>query len=382
MTDAGPQGPAVPVRTRRVAHPGRVTAVVLVVAALVAAAFLAGRFFQPPSTAADNEAAATPIDVWAHAEERVIDDGSSYVATVAAGRTRTVTVAADGPAVVLRQAAEVGEMVRPGDAAGEVSGVAYVFLPEPLALYRDLTEGDRGEDVASLQRALRQTGRWTATDGVFGDSTARALRETFRGAGSPLPEDEPVTVGWRQFIPVSDDGAVVTAAATYGATLTEDRPLLELQVSAPTIRFTADVTQATALEKCQEVEVSGAFGSLHGTIAKIGEFAAAEGSERAGHPVTVAFDATAEDAPPAGQSVTVSTTAAEDVPAVLTVPQTAVRVEGASSYVVVQVPASAREGSASSAPAERRVPVTVERTGGGYAAVSGDLAPGDRVKVS
>lgn len=367
------------------AHPWRVAAVVTLVALMLAASFVAGRFFQPPTTEADAAAVAAPIDVWASAKERVVGDAASFAGTVAAGQTRSVTVtAADGPAVVLRQTAEAGETVRPGDAAGEVSGVTYLFLAEPLALYRDLTEGDRGEDVASLQRALRQAGRWTATDGVFGPSTARALREQFRQAGSPLPKDDPVTVGWRQFIPLGEDGAVVASAAGYGTTITDERPLLTLQTSAPTVRFTADVAQAASLAKGQDVQVGTASGTIPGTIRSVGAFQAAQGTARAGHEVTVAYDSAADGAPPVGQSVTV-TPAAEDAAAPsLAVPQTAVRADASGSYVLVQDPAgAAAPGRASpSAPAERRVPVTVERTGSGWAAVTGDLAAGDRVKVS
>lgn len=375
---------ASPVRTRRVAHPWRVVAVATLVGLLLVASFVAGRFFRPPATEADASAVAASIDVWATAEERVVGDAASFAGTVAAGKTREVTVAADGPAVVLRQTAEVGETVRPGDAAGEVSGVTYLFLAEPLALYRDLTEGDRGEDVASLQRALRQAGRWTTTDGVFGPSTARALREQFRQIGAPLPKDGPVTVGWRQFIPLGEDGAVVASAAGYGTTLSDERPLLTLETSAPTVRFTADVAQAPTLAKGQEVQVGTASGTISGAIRSVGAFQAAEGAARAGHEVTVAYDSAADGAPPVGQSVTV-TPAAEDAAAPsLAVPQTAVRADASGSYVLVQDPAgAAAPGRASpSAPAERRVPVTVERTGSGWAAVTGDLAAGDRVKVS
>lgn len=196
----------------RIAHPGRLAAVGMLVLALLAASFVAGRFFQPPITA-DPAAVARPIDVWAAVEQRAVDTTASFAGTVAAGKTRSVAVQAEGPAVVLRLTAKPGESVRPGDVAGEVSGVTYVFLAEPLALYRDLTEGDEGEDVASLQRALQKAGHATDTDGVLDSGTARALRELFAEAGDPLPEDAPVTVSWHQFIPLGKDGAQVTAAA-------------------------------------------------------------------------------------------------------------------------------------------------------------------------
>ncbi|WP_419404195.1 peptidoglycan-binding domain-containing protein, partial [Micrococcus sp. F3Y] len=166
-------------------RPGRLAIVGLLVLALLAASFVAGRFFQPPRTA-DPAAVSQPIDVWAAVEQRVVDTSASFAGTVAAGKTRSVAVTAEGPAVVLRQTVKPGQTVRPGDVAGEVSGVTYVFLPEPLALYRDLTEGDTGEDVSSLQRALEKVGHTAGKDGVLDARTARALRELFQEAGAPL----------------------------------------------------------------------------------------------------------------------------------------------------------------------------------------------------
>ena len=367
----------------RLAHPGRLAAVGLIVLALLAASFLAGRFFQPPTTA-DPAAVARPIDVWAAVEQRVVDTSASFAGTVAAGKTRSVAVTAEGPAVVLRQTVKPGQTVRPGDVAGEVSGVTYVFLAEPLALYRDLTEGDEGEDVASLQRALQKAGHATDTDGVLDAGTARALRELFAEAGDPLPKDAPVSVGWRQFIPLGKDGAQVTAVAGYGTTLTEEKPLLRLQTTPPSVQFTADVTQAAALRKGQPVRVGAGTAVLEGTVAKIGDFQAAQGEGRAGHTVTVALGAGAE-LPPVGQSVTVSTAAETTAEPGLAVPLTAVRGTGSGAYVIVHDETATGTGSgadASAQPGERRVPVTVGATGGGYAAVTGDLQPGDRVKVS
>ena len=358
MSPAGPHRAG-----RRLARPGRLAIVGLLVLALLAASFVAGRFFQPPRTA-DPAAVSQPIDVWAAVEQRVVDTSASFAGTVAAGKTRSVAVTAEGPAVVLRQTVKPGQTVRPGDVAGEVSGVTYVFLPEPLALYRDLTEGDTGEDVSSLQRALEKVGHTAGKDGVLDARTARALRELFQEAGAPLPQDTPVSVGWRQFIPLGSGGAQVVSAAGYGATLTDDQPLLRLQTSPPSVQFTADVTQAAALRKGQPVRVAA------------GSAALAEGDRDRG--------AGAEE-PPVGQSVSVSTAPETTAEPGLAVPLTAVRGMGSDAYVILRDDAATATGSgagASARPDERRVPVTVGVTGGGYAAVTGELEAGDRVKVS
>lgn len=378
-------------RTRRVAHPGRVAVVALLALALLAASFVAGRFFQAPDTATATEAA-EPLTVWASVERRAVDADISFTGTTTEGEHQDVTVDADSPAVVLRRAVKPGQVVRPGDAAGEVSGVAYVFLGAPLALYRDLTEGDRGKDVESLQRALTQAGHDAPVDGVLGPSTAHALRALFAAADAPLPAESPVSVDWRQFVPIPPEGAEVVGAAAYGATLDEEKPLMRLRTTPPAVEFIADVTQVADLEAGDTVRIDSSVGQAEGRISEVGQFQAGAEGARSGHPVTVAFAADDPAAPPVGQSVTVSTAPEHGTAETLAVPQTAVRADGTGSYVVVrdsrqgsEIGASSAHASAASDPtstAERRVPITVIRTGGGWAAVTGELEAGDQVKVS
>lgn len=377
-------------RTRRAAHPGRVAFVTLLALALLAASFVAGRFFQAPDTATVAEAA-EPLTVWASVERRAVDAGISFTGVTTEGELQDVTVDVDGHAVVLRRAVKPGQVVRPGDTAGEVSGVVYVFLGAPLALYRDLTEGDRGEDVASLQRALTQAGHDVPVDGVLGASTADALRTLFSDADAPLPAERPVTVGWRQFVPIPPEGAGVVDSAAYGATLDEENPLVRLRTAPPTVEFIADVTQVEDLKAGDTARIDSSAGQIEGTISAIGQFQAGTEGARSGHPVTVAFASDDPAAPPVGQSVTVSTAPADSTAETLAVPQTAVRADVTGSYVVVRDSRQDSEAGASSAPsaavseptpAERRVPITVIRTGGGWASVTGDLEAGDQVKVS
>lgn len=367
-------------RVRRIAHPGRLVVVGVLILALLAGAFVAGRLY-PGESGPDPVAVSAPIDVWATAERRTLDTSTSFPGTTEEGETRPVAITSEGPAVVLRAAVEPEDRVVPGDLAGEVSGVTYLFLGEPLALYRDLTEGDRGEDVASLQRAVKAAGHWTPTDGRFDARTAKGLRALFSAADAPLPSSDPVSVRASQFIGIPADGARVTSAAEYGDTLSEEVPLMTLTTSAPSVRFTADAVHGADLTEGQTVRITSSAGTVDGTVREVGDFVAGAEGTASGHPVVVDFDADADAAPPVGQSVSVSTVAGAGAEELLTVPQTAVRADGAGQFVVVQG-AGAPSGSSSTAPAERRVPVKVTGTGGGYAAVEGDLAAGDRVKVS
>jgi peptidoglycan hydrolase-like protein with peptidoglycan-binding domain len=63
-----------------------------------------------------------------------------------------------------------------------IDGAAVYGIPSSYPLYRNLTEGDNGPDVAALQRALAAAGHDPgATDGDFGSGTAAAL-EAWQGS--------------------------------------------------------------------------------------------------------------------------------------------------------------------------------------------------------
>ncbi|MDO5634599.1 MAG: hypothetical protein Q4G34_06985 [Micrococcus sp.] len=376
MSDAA----GIPARTARVSRPVRVIVITAVAVLMLVATFVAGRLYPAPHTVSDAEVSA-PIAVWATVEERVLEDTGTFAGTVNPGQQQDVTVEVDTPAVVVSQSLVPGETVAPGDSAGTVSGVTAVFLEGPLALYRTLTEGDSGPDVATLQESLQRAGHTSAPDaaGTLGPGTARALRQLFTAAGDPLPASEPVTVTPSQFLPIRAGGATVVEAARVGEIIGEDNPLLTLQTTAPQIEIVVDAPRAATLTVDDEVTIAASTGTVSGTIAEIGDFRVGEQNQRSGHPVIIRFDADNDVAPPVGQSVTVTTNAGESEP-VLAVPLTALRGEGTDRYVLVEN--TSTSGTTATASSERRVDVHIDRTGGGYAAVTGELTPGLRVKVS
>lgn len=71
----------------------------------------------------------------------------------------------------------------------EVSGRPVFVLPGEIPAYRDLTVGDRGDDVRRLQAALLQCGYQVRVDGTFGERTARALEEMYTSAGYQAVRD-------------------------------------------------------------------------------------------------------------------------------------------------------------------------------------------------
>jgi len=92
---------------------------------------------------------------------------------------------------VLTRVPEVGQAITEGEAVFEVSGRPVVFLQGDLPLYRSLSVGLQGPDVAQLELALDRLGLEPGTvDDVFDASTAAALATLYDRAGYAV---EPAT---------------------------------------------------------------------------------------------------------------------------------------------------------------------------------------------
>ncbi|MFB7261214.1 peptidoglycan-binding protein [Streptomyces nojiriensis] len=95
-----------------------------------------------------------------------------------------------GAALVTKLPLKAGDPVTAGQLIAEVSGRPVFTLHGAQPMYRDLKPGATGDDVAQLQRALRELGHGTGGDatGVFGAGTKAALAARYRAVGyEPLP---------------------------------------------------------------------------------------------------------------------------------------------------------------------------------------------------
>lgn len=82
----------------------------------------------------------------------------------------------------------VGDLVKAGDIPLEVSGRPLFVLPGVEPLYRDLTGGTEGRDVAALQSALSAVGLYSGEeDSVYGPETAVAVERLYERAGYSPP---------------------------------------------------------------------------------------------------------------------------------------------------------------------------------------------------
>ncbi|NEB11467.1 peptidoglycan-binding protein [Streptomyces coelicoflavus] len=174
---------------------------------LAVAGFAAAQVVKSPAqAAADTKPPAADV-LTAPVERRVLKETVVLRGTVAAGESVTVTPVSPGgegaaEPVVTKLPLEAGETIRAGQVLVEVSGRPVFVLQGRLPVYRDLKPGAEGDDVAQLQKALRDLGHSTGSDasGTFGAGTKAALQAFYAQLGyEPRPA-------------VDDDGEATKAA--------------------------------------------------------------------------------------------------------------------------------------------------------------------------
>lgn len=180
---------------RRRAGWGVTAAVILVV---FAGGWLAASHFESPAQRAARAKAPEPSTITA----RVSSGDLSYEvnANAVVGRAVEQSIRLESstqPSVVTAEPLAPGTAIVAGTVVAEINGRPVIAVPGSFRLYRDLTLGDTGPDVAQLQRGLTAAGHQVGDDGAFGPGTARALRALYSGTGyapatlspSPTPEN-------------------------------------------------------------------------------------------------------------------------------------------------------------------------------------------------
>lgn len=356
-------------RLRRVAHPLRLVGFVVLVLALVAGAFVLGRSVRDPDDEA-LQAAQQQIEVYSTAERRVVDAGQAWQGEVREGEQANLGLATQPSerAVVTRAVLQPGAELEPGDLVAVVSGRPRILIPAGIPLFRDLRRGDRGDDVAALQRFLAELDHYDGRDhGRFDWATETALRDLFdeydfglptetttvtttpspspTTDGEPAPpppqpttsEEERTIVRWEEFVQFAQGRGTVVAVTPTATVLTDDLTLCRLQVSPPSVAFVLPVDAEGALSPGQEVAVAGSGGEFLTTIRSVGDFrAASEEQPIAGFPVIVDLPADAQLRP--GYPVRVSVPGGEGEEQ-LAVPTVAVKQGAQGPYVSVKTEA-------------------------------------------
>lgn len=377
-------------RLRRVTRPVRVLVTACVVALFSVTGFMMGHFFQTPDVVTAEQSAA-PISVWASVEKRVVDDRQSFAAVVKAGATIVISARSTlEPAVLVRQGFSAGTVAKSGALAGVISGQPYFLLPEPLPLFRNLHLGDTGDDVLWLQRSLNAAGYPVIENSIVDDSLISRVAQLFQSDGFKLPissENDAATqlpgvakstktkaepfIPYLQFLPIHSNGGTVVAALPVGAVVKADSALLSLQISDDYVEFIADTTQAAKLSVGKELTIRLGADEAKAKITAIDAFKDGVDGQKSGRPVRlVPTDPSVSQLLTENLSLTVLSDGGAS--AEVAVPLSAIRQDASGLYVEKR----------SDKTTTLRTPVSVVKSGGGYAAVSGDVRAGDEVLVS
>ncbi|MGJ5756655.1 putative peptidoglycan binding protein [Streptomyces puniciscabiei] len=197
-------------------------------AVLSAGGMFAAQWVQSPAEAAARTQAPRPSVITAPVVRQVLQNTVVFRGTFSNGRTISVTptsVAATGngsqPTALLVTGVFVhsGQSIKAGRPLVEYDERPVFALPGTLPMYRDLTIGEKGKDVAQLQKGLRSLGWPTGSDpsGTFGSGTAAAVRHMYTAMGYSVP--------------LTTSANTSTADSTSGASGTADADAAAVQPS-------------------------------------------------------------------------------------------------------------------------------------------------------
>ncbi|GAA4846898.1 hypothetical protein GCM10023221_27020 [Luteimicrobium xylanilyticum] len=393
--------------------------------AICAAAFVVGGRVRSPWDAAIASADTSPVVTAKVAEHTVRNSDDLLTGTVSLGNTEALTVPSpDGVAVVTKINVGRGDVLRPGQVVGEVSGTSVVALALPFPLYRDLAPGDTGSDVKAVQDELVTLGLMSsaAADGTYGGGTAVAVAKLFSsGGGAPPPasgdaraalatarqaladakDDEGETASAvasaskavataeaaagtplprSAVVLVPAHGAEVVAVAKVGDSLAGGDDLLSVRSGSATVTVRAAVDQVPKVGAAVRVaSVVDTSVSVDGVVSHVGQFTAGKDAQGPGNDVVVKLSSVHGLAD--GDSVTVTPRSGAPTSKGLAVPLTSLRdaADGSSYVLRVTNPPTGGKGH----PTTERVTVELGASGNGYALVDGgSLRSGDVVVVS
>ncbi|MCW2839165.1 MAG: peptidoglycan binding domain 1 [Aeromicrobium sp.] len=174
----------------------------------------------PPPTAALTTTMLRQVTWYGCARDRVTIQVEAPVPP--AGRRSVVTTLA-----------RAGTAARTGTKLATIAGEPLIAVVTHGAFYRDLTVGDHGSDVRSLERAIEKAGLIPRADDVLDAGSVRGWRARF-DPDSPADRIRLSTV-----VAVPPGSSVNSATTPVGQTIEPGSVLLDVQSSSTT--FTCDV---------------------------------------------------------------------------------------------------------------------------------------------
>lgn len=167
----------------------KVVGVAFLAAGLVAVGWAAAEMVVSPNQRAASIAAPTQGPITAVVEYGTLSEMVAVTGTV----TPTVSVVSTLPPSlvgVVTVSPEPGTVVTPGTPVLEVSGRPVIAYTGNYPFFRELSEGDEGDDVRQLQENLLEFGSKLSVDGKYGPRTSIALTNLYKALGYDPPRAE------------------------------------------------------------------------------------------------------------------------------------------------------------------------------------------------
>ncbi|AND17383.1 hypothetical protein [Rathayibacter tritici] len=397
------EGPTLRLRPR----PWVIVVVLVPVIGAMAAAFLLGQALRAPDATAFGNAQRT-LTTTGTVEKRTLPLPSALGTVGGSTAVSVQAVAPSGAAAAQITAAPlgVGSAVVDGALLFAVAERPVFALAIDGPHYRDLAQGDEGEDVLALNGALAGLGYAAdSEEDTYDSATVASLAAFYEDRGyraqrgpdvvsaapasalpsaapsgtQPTPAPTTTVLGPRggrlPFSEIVDldrsDFTVATAPSLYSV-IPGDGTVMTWTVPPDRVIARVDVASADSLAVGAAASIVDPASTKHatGTIESIGPFKPAVDKSAPGHDVTVLVSAETRTSLAAGSSVTV--TFGDRGAERIAVPATALRQDGATSFVDVDRP----DG-------RQRVDIEVRVVADGWALLDGEpaLSVGDTVVI-
>jgi len=172
----------------------KVVGVTILAAGLVAVGWAAAEMVVSPNQRAASIAAPTQGPITAVVEYGPL---SEMVAVTGTAMPTLSVVSTLPPSLVgvVTVSPEPGTVVTPGTAVLEVSGRPVIAYTGNYPFFRELSEGDEGDDVRQLQENLLEFGSKLPVDGKYGPRTSSALTNLYKDLGYYPPRAEATSEG-------------------------------------------------------------------------------------------------------------------------------------------------------------------------------------------
>lgn len=275
----------------------------------------------------------------------------------------------DGQGTVTKTRVEVGDRISSGTLLAHVNGRPIFALALPFDLYRDITPGIQGDDVAALQTALKSLGYYKAKiDGSYNTATSAAIAKLYSShkQQAPLSDEETkqAVATLSEIVRIPAPGTVDTVASV-NTKLNETTPLLKLRAGDARAYGRVLIGDDNSFQPGTSVNVIHNGTIIQGNVTTISQLREADQEHaQPGYDVTVvptSFEGLTD-----GANVNITTLSTPETKG-LKIPLTALREENSQAYVL--------RGEK-----HERVDVTLLITGDGSAIVeSSALKQGDQV---